>query len=58
MNEAAMVAEEAATLVSREHPGSLTAEEVNTLVRSRLGDGLKSIIQDAHLVVLKQFGIK
>ncbi len=58
MNEAAQVAEEAAAHVSREHPGSLAVEEVNNLIRSRLGDGLKSIIQDAHLVVLRQYGIK
>jgi membrane peptidoglycan carboxypeptidase len=58
INEAAQVSDEAAAMVSREHPGSSVSEEVAALIRSRLGDSLKAIIQDAHTVILKQYGIK
>ena len=58
INEAAQVSEEAQAMVNRECPGSLAANEVANLIRSRLGESLKSIIQDAHTVILKQFGIK
>lgn len=58
INEAASVADEAQGLVNREHPGSIASAEVGNLVRVRLGDSLKAIVQDAHTVILKQYGIK
>lgn len=58
INEAARVSEEVKAMISREHPGSSVADDAEALIRNRLGETLKSIIQDAHSVVLKNYGIK
>lgn len=57
MGEAVLVAEEAKAMVLRENPISNAATEIETLVRTRLGDTLKGIMQEAHKVVIKQYGI-